>query len=75
MSDDIDHITVWQETPQGMVAGQVTLLSAVVSDLSQSSFHGERKLYLTAERVDIELAYRELGRVLGRVPDMQSEAA
>jgi hypothetical protein len=70
-----DEITLWQESPQGMVAGQVTLLSAVVSELSQSSKHGERSLYLNAERADIELAHRELGRVLARIPNMQSEAA
>lgn len=72
---DLEQFSDWQDSPQGIVAGQVTALTQAISGLAESIMHGERSLYLPSEALDLHLAYRQLGRLLARIPVPAQEAS
>jgi hypothetical protein len=58
----------WQSSTEGMVAASVRAVMIGTSDLQVQSFNPDGYLAICAERQDLELAYRQLGRLLSRLP-------
>jgi hypothetical protein len=65
----------WQESTEGMVAADVRAVILGTQRLVVNSFNAEGYAAITNEREDLELAHRELGRMLDRLPVQHLAAA